>query len=585
MQMIRWIKKMPITKQLLILAASIVIILSLVFINFYNSVTKTMIQENINYTSQILNNLKEDILAATSQMEELLRTVGYNKAVTKFILNEDDSLWFDYMNELDSFYINVNGVQKYIKDIVISGYNGRSYYYMGETMEKSEAIKTQPDYPLNSYQMPFRFLTTGWQRPVFLLSTYVADIWNGNPKEPLCKVSFFVDMEFWGINKYNPSFHTGIYMVRTTNNLLLASNQQEDGLSDQVIQEISEKNEGQLELDVFGESYIVNIEHIPKLDAKLVSITPRSEIMKSIDWIRKNTVIFSVLALAAFFVLFTILIRNMKRPLTQFKEFIQSMKDPQVKSLKKRVVLEGYQEIEEISDEFNHMLNEIDSLTHRLVKTTSTLYEAELEKKQAELLSLKGQINPHFLYNTLEVIMGVSLEEEAPQTTEMIKCLSRIFKYSVKGEDRVPLKQELSIIGSYIHIQQMRFYQMFDVTYDLHDEAMGRIIPKMILQPLVENAISHGLEACEGGGHIYIGAEIVRDKLMLVVQDNGMGMDQATLAGILEIIRGEDKPDQANKNLGIRNVIHRLKIIYNEDCSISVSSKLGTGTRFEILIP
>ena len=108
-------------------------------------------------------------------MEELLRTVGYNKAVTKFILNEDDSLWFDYMNELDSFYINVNGVQKYIKDIVISGYNGRSYYYMGETMEKSEAIKTQPDYPLNSYQMPFRFLTTGWQRPVFLLSTYVAD--------------------------------------------------------------------------------------------------------------------------------------------------------------------------------------------------------------------------------------------------------------------------------------------------------------------------------------------------------------------------------------------------------------------------
>jgi two-component system sensor histidine kinase YesM len=583
--MLQWIKKMPITNQLIVLAASIVIILSLVFSHFYSSVTKTMIQENINYTSQILKNLKEEIQVSTSQLEELLKTVGYNKAVTKFVLNEDNSMLFDYMNELDSFYINVNGVQKYIKDIIINGYNGRSYYYTGETKEKTMAIENQPDFPLNHYQMPLLFMTNGWQRPVFLLSTYVADIWNGNPKQPLCMVSFLVDMEFWGINKYNPSFSTGIYMVRTTNNLVLASNQESDAVSEQIISDINGKNEGQVKLDVAGKNYIVNIEQIPKLDAKLVSITPQSEIIKSIAWIRKSTTVFSVLALGVFFILFTILIRNIKKPLTQFKEFIRGMKDPQVKSFKRRIVLEGYQEIEEISEEFNHMLNEIDSLTHRLVKTTSTLYEAELEKKQAELLSLKGQINPHFLYNTLEVIMGVSLEEEAPQTAEMIKCLSRIFKYSIKGKDRVPLKQELSTIESYIHIQQMRFYQMFDVTYDLHDEALERIIPKMILQPLVENAIGHGLEGQEGIGHIYIGAEIVRDKLMLVVQDNGVGMDEKTLEGILQIIRGEDKPDQANQNVGIRNVIHRLRIIYDEDCAVSVTSKLGTGTRFEILIP
>ncbi len=583
--MLRWIKKKPIAVQLIILAAGIVMILSLVFVNFYYSVTQTMIQENINYTSQILKNMKEDIIISTSQLEELLRTVGYNKAVTKFVLNEDNSRLYDYMNELDSFYINVNGVQRYIKDIVINGYNGRSYYYMGETLEKSEAIDQQPEYPLNSYQMPFQFMTNGWQRPVFLLSTYVADIWNGNPKKPLCKISFFVDMEFWGINKYAPSFDTGIYMVRTTDNLLLASNREEDELLDRIVRKISDKNEGQVILDVMGQTYVVNIENIPKLDAKLVSITPRSEIVKSMNWIRNNTILFSAFALAAFFVLFAVLIQNIKRPLAQFKEFIQSMKDPQVKSLKRQVVLEGYQEIEEISNEFNHMLNEIDSLTHRLVKTASNLYEAELEKKQAELLSLKGQIDPHFLYNTLEVIMGVSLEEKAPQTAEMIKCLSRIFKYSVKGKERVPLKQELATIESYIHIQQMRFYQMFDVTYDLCSEALERIIPKMILQPLVENAISHGLEGKDGKGHIYIGAEIVRDQLMLVVQDNGAGMEQKTLEGILRIIRREDGPDHANENVGIRNVVHRLQIIYDEECTISVTSKLGQGTRFEIIIP
>ena len=252
--MLQWIKKMPITNQLIVLAASIVIILSLVFSHFYSSVTKTMIQENINYTSQILKNLKEEIQVSTSQLEELLKTVGYNKAVTKFVLNEDNSMLFDYMNELDSFYINVNGVQKYIKDIIINGYNGRSYYYTGETKEKTMAIENQPDFPLNHYQMPLLFMTNGWQRPVFLLSTYVADIWNGNPKQPLCMVSFLVDMEFWGINKYNPSFSTGIYMVRTTNNLVLASNQESDAVSEQIISDINGKNEGQVKLDVAGKN-------------------------------------------------------------------------------------------------------------------------------------------------------------------------------------------------------------------------------------------------------------------------------------------------------------------------------------------
>ena len=103
------------------------------------------------------------------------------------------------------------------------------------------------------------------------------------------------------------------------------------------------------------------------------------------------------------------------------------------------------------------MIGEIRGLTHQLVRTTSTLYEAELQKKQSELLYLRSEINPHFLYNTLESIMGMAYLENAPQTAQMVKNLGEIFKYSVKGQDMVSVQEELSTIQAYLSIQQMRF--------------------------------------------------------------------------------------------------------------------------------
>ena len=117
--------------------------------------------------------------------------------------------------------------------------------------------------------------------------------------------------------------------------------------------------------------------------------------------------------------------------------------------MREPVQLDGCREIVEISDQFNSMIGEIDGLNHRLFNTMETLYDAEIQKKQTELLYLKSQINPHFLHNTLEVILGVAYTENAPQTERMIKALSRIFRYSIRGSDTVTVAEGLKIGGSF----------------------------------------------------------------------------------------------------------------------------------------
>lgn len=135
------------------------------------------------------------------------------------------------------------------------------------------------------------------------------------------------------------------------------------------------------------------------------------------------------------------------------------------KSLQKRINLQGYAEIIVMANEFNEMLDEVDELTHRLLESNTRLYEAELVKKQSELAYLQSQINPHFLYNTLESIKGIAADEGVDKIYNMTKALALVFRYSIKGTDMVPLREELTIIKSFIFIQKIRFGNRFEVKY------------------------------------------------------------------------------------------------------------------------
>ena len=184
---------------------------------------------------------------------------------------------------------------------------------------------------------------------------------------------------------------------------------------------------------------------------------PRSELLSGIEDIRKQAFLIFFIAVLLLTVPFLAVINNILQPLKKLMQLMNEIKLGKLKHLKKRIRLQGYAEIIVVANNFNQMLDEIDDLTHRLLDSRTRLYESELVKKQSELAYLQSQINPHFLYNTLESIKGIAAEEGADTIFNMTKALALVFRYSIKGTDMVPLREELKIIESYIYIQKIRF--------------------------------------------------------------------------------------------------------------------------------
>lgn len=221
---------------------------------------------------------------------------------------------------------------------------------------------------------------------------------------------------------------------------------------------------------------------------------------------------------------------------------------------------------------------------------------AEVFDKQAELTALQSQINPHFLYNTLESIRGQALIDDNDEIAKMVEALSSFFRYSISRRgDLVTLRDELTNIKNYMTIQQYRFNNRFvlKIYIDEEDEkAYDFFMPKLILQPIIENAIFHGLEECIDQGVISIELIVTEYNMILTVSDNGTGMDRTTLKILNDKIHSANQfvqtsTEKKGKHSGIAlmNIQRRIRLLFGEDYGLTVYSTLGQGTDVEVILP
>lgn len=225
-------------------------------------------------------------------------------------------------------------------------------------------------------------------------------------------------------------------------------------------------------------------------------------------------------------------------------------------------------------------------------KARNSERERELLETQMKFVQLQNQINPHFLYNTLENIRARAILDDNEVIADMTEALSRFFRYNIsKRESIVKLSEELDNIRTYMHIQLYRFSNKFDFLVYIHDESeiLGTMIPKMTLQPIIENAIFHGMERKIGKGRIEIHVESDTDKVFVLVEDDGVGMSSEQLEKLTERLSGkqEDSTDSSRGSHGIamQNINNRLKLLFGEDYGITVSSTEGVGTEVELVLP
>lgn len=213
--------------------------------------------------------------------------------------------------------------------------------------------------------------------------------------------------------------------------------------------------------------------------------------------------------------------------------------------------------------------------TQGYIVTLKEKHAMERQLDDVRLQMLKNQINPHFLFNTLNMIASMAEIEEARTTEKMITAMSSLFRYNLKSTDSVmPLERELKIVKDYLFLQQMRFGSRLHFHTDCKPETLGVLVPSFALQPLVENAIVHGITGKETGGTIYIRSWFVGKRLWISVADTGMGMEEEELRTVYgDLKRGGGK----KVGVGVGNIYHRIRTMY-EDGEMHLYSKKGCGT-------
>ncbi|HBG13581.1 MAG TPA: sensor histidine kinase [Clostridium sp.] len=281
--------------------------------------------------------------------------------------------------------------------------------------------------------------------------------------------------------------------------------------------------------------------------------------------------VVSTLGIAGVIVL---LVYTMARPI---KRLSKAMGQVQKGDFTVRVPNKRKDEIGELTESFNYMLGEINTLIKQV-------YQEKIAQKNAEVQALQAQINPHFLYNTLDSVNWMLIDREEYDISDIILSLAGLMRYSIEDENAfVPLEKEVGYVLCYLKIQKNRLEERLEYSVETEESLEAERVPKLILQPIVENAITHGIEPRNRKGRIRIILKDLGDEMLISVEDNGIGMTQKQLNHLREEVPDIEK--EGHTGIGVRNVDRRIRLHYGEAYGIFIESTYGEGTIVSLRIP
>lgn len=311
----------------------------------------------------------------------------------------------------------------------------------------------------------------------------------------------------------------------------------------------------------------------------VIVLQPRSYLLKQLNPIKTATI--GIMCIAFLFILLFSWAASViiTRPL---KSILFSMKKFQKGDFSQFVDWRSRDEIGQLGTGYNTMV-------HRIKELVDDVFSFELKKREAELKLLQSQINPHFLYNTLNTISWAAQKKGETQIAEMIYSLANIFQTSLSnGKDIITIQEEIQLVNSYLFLQRMRFPDRltYEITVDPLLEDVD--VPKLLIQPLIENSIVHGIEPLDTDeGLIQISVKRLNDSIVIEIVDNGVGINAKKLKTIQDslIYKEEIDPSSTRNGFAFFNIINRLKLFYGDQASLTVESKEGSGTIVLLIFP
>lgn len=335
-----------------------------------------------------------------------------------------------------------------------------------------------------------------------------------------------------------------------------------------------------------GADCLVDSLDVQTLGWRLISIVPEYEI--SVDFMPLMAL---GLLICLIFSLMTALWsmhihHSITEPLSRITAFIDNDLDDK---LQNRIHITTNSEMELFCHEINTLLDKVTEVTAANIRHQTHAYELSLAKKRAEFSALQSQINPHFLYNTLDCLRGYGYMLNSSEIVAITNSLSAIMRYCIKGSDTVALKDEMNIIHHYLDIIRIRFPDRFTFHIDIPPELLGVSIPRVILQPVVENAIYHGLESLTAGGRLTISCQRTEKGCRLCVQDNGGGIAPDMLREIQQKLSDRTISNVLNTpaggSLGLVNIHNRLRNHYGDPYGLEIDCPPEGGTCVVLTFP
>lgn len=323
-----------------------------------------------------------------------------------------------------------------------------------------------------------------------------------------------------------------------------------------------------------GEQRIITVKSIGYTGWKVVGVTPKNVVSLNSIKTRLFIVFLITLILSVLAVINSYISSRITNPIKELEKSVGMLEEG---NLDTPVLIGGSYEIQHLGNSIKNMAKQIRVLMDDIVS------EHEAKRKQ-EFDALQSQINPHFLYNTLDIIVWMIENEQKNEAVKAVTALARFFRISLsKGKSIILVQDELEHVRNYLMIQHMRFKNKFSYEIHVEEKCMELTSLKLILQPLVENAIYHGMEFMDGEGEIIINVYRLEDDLYFTVSDNGLGMTKEQVESLFTGQAGSTS--KKGSGIGVKNVNERIKLYFGEAYGLTISSEPDEGTTITIHLP
>ena len=562
-----------------VLVLSAVVIVTGVSMKFTNT---SIFENSSEYTHTIIQQMNQNIDSYIDYMENIAYLISSNEDVQDYLFDEkiDNEGRYRILNQLQTILDSRSD----IRNVGIISKNGRMLINDGsKSVNQDLDLNTQEWYATALEKPNGPILTSSHvqhiisgERPwVITLSRGIRDRSGSGEKEGV----FFIDLNYSAISGLCDQSTVGTkgyaFILDAKGNIVYHPQQQQlyNELQTENISLIMDTDEDTVLTGTGNDGKLYSISRSEKTGWTVVDCTNVKELLSKSRQAQSVYVLTAIILVIVALLFSRFMARSITLPIQKLRDSMKKVQEGDFSV--SDVVVDSKNEIGSLTKSF-------DVMTHRIHELMEQNVHEQEEKRKSELKALQSQINPHFLYNTLDSIIWMAEGKKNEEVVLMTASLARLLRQSISNEDEVvPIANEVEYARGYLTIQKMRYKDKLEFQIDVDSSILYIPLIKLVLQPIIENAIYHGLKYKESKGLLIVKGFMKDGNAVLQVIDDGVGMDEETLAHIYD----KHKVNYHSNGVGVYNVQKRLKLYYGEDYGITYTSELGKGTTATITIP